>query len=345
MKITRVTVKSGRYYYILDLEERHPTTGRPIQKWIKLTRVEEGEAALHDALAKFHEVQPGGDVATALKQFLKHKLPELTYGVKKEYERQYAIIGRAFTEFDCAQVQPSDILEFLNENFAGKPTARHHYKARLSTFFSWAVLHSYCGINPCREIKLKAPPKRKGKITPEVYWSIRNNLSPIGRAFIDLCFLTCQRPTEIRLLRESQIAEGMIRFHPTKTRDTTGAEVSIVITPAIQKAIDAARMLARIKPMKGGDAFVIQTAGGAPFTKSGLYSLWKRGCEKADVTGVTTRDIRPYALTTLKRMGYGIREIQEAAAHASVTTTEGYLAQYEQRVSKAMLQLPEKPKT
>ncbi len=46
MKIKRVFAQDGRYYYIQDLPERRPS-GRPKQRWIPLSRVDEGEAAEH----------------------------------------------------------------------------------------------------------------------------------------------------------------------------------------------------------------------------------------------------------------------------------------------------------
>ncbi len=50
MKLKRVVKQDGRYYYIQDLEQRNPKTGRPKQKWHKLTRVDAGELALLAAL-------------------------------------------------------------------------------------------------------------------------------------------------------------------------------------------------------------------------------------------------------------------------------------------------------
>ena len=50
MKITRVYQSAGRYYYVQDLAARNPRTGKPLQKWHQLTRVDEGEPALLAAL-------------------------------------------------------------------------------------------------------------------------------------------------------------------------------------------------------------------------------------------------------------------------------------------------------
>lgn len=60
-------------------------------------------------------------------------------------------------------------------------------------------------------------------------------------------------------------------------------------------------------------------------------------------TGVTTRDVRPYALKCTEDVGADMREIQKAAVHASLTTTEGYLEQHRDRLVDVRLQLPQKP--
>jgi len=253
MKISRVHVKGGRYYFIEDLAERSAVTGRPKQKWHKLTRVDEGEAALLESLKQFHAtpaVRQGAMVAH-IQGFTRAHFSTLTPEVRAEYERMFDVIGEAFSEFDTDQVLPGDVLTFLNENFATKLTTRRAYKARLSTFFSWCVLQGFISINPCREIKLKAPPKRKGKLTDEKFWTIHRHLSPMGQVFLELLYLTRQRPTEIRLLRESQISATHIHFAPTKTEHTSGEEVDILITPQIRAALDRARAL---RPARNGGA-------------------------------------------------------------------------------------------
>ena len=103
-------------------------------------------------------------------------------------------------------------------------TARGHYKARISTFFSWCVINkkrTNVMVNPCREIKLKAPQKRAAKMNVANFWTIHEKLSPIGQCFLELMMLTTSRPTEIRLLRESAIRDGVIHFCPTKTEDSS----------------------------------------------------------------------------------------------------------------------------
>jgi len=349
MKIRRVYIQAGRYYYVQDLEERNPRTGRPKQKWMPLTRVEDGEAVLHQALAELLGQPPvrSGNMPALLQEFRKQHLPALAFEVRREYERMFDVIAKGFAQFDAAEVEPGHVITFLG-NFAGKTNTRGKYKARLSTFFSWCVLNSHTGVkvNPCREIKLSAPPKRKGKINAEIYWKIHDALSPIGKCFLELTYLTRQRPTEIRLLRESAIGAERIHFAPTKTEDSSGEEVDVLITPEIRACLERARAL-RPSPKvveleRRRDPYIIQTRDGDSYSKTGLYEVWRDALAAAGLAGrnITTRDIRPFALATMEKMGIPLREIQLAAAHSTITTTEGYLDQHRERLSDVRLPLP-----
>lgn len=345
MKITRVTASAGRYYYIQDLEERNPKTGRPKQRWLPLTRVDAGEAALLAKLAELLGTGANagkGNMGKATTAFLKSKKPDLTPDVYTEYERMFKVIDRAFEAFDVDQVTPGDVLKFINEKFAGKPTTRRAYKARLSTFFAWCVLERLCAVNPCREIKIKSPPKRKARMDAEVYWQIHAKLPPQGQCFLELMYYTLQRPTEIRLLNSRQIKNGMLEFTPSKTEESSGARVKVRITQAIAQTLDRAQAMNRLKALPGGDAPVIQDSTGSSYTRRGIYEMWKTACDAAGLTGVTTRDVRPFALTTAEAMGHSMEDLRKAAAHTTVDTTEGYIAGYREVISPVELQPPPK---
>ena len=394
MSTTRVYKKFGTWYFVEDTNERHAprmvngrlAPGRPKQKWHKLARVAEGEAALHAALARLHgrpAAADRGDMKALLAEHARVHFPTLTFGVKKEYERMYGVIGEEFAEFNAAEVEPGDVLDFLNLKFAEHRTARRAYKARLSTFFSWCALNTArTGVksNPCSVITLAAAPKRRGRMNAAVYWAMREALPEIGRLFLELCYLTRQRPTEIRLLRESALRADRIRFEPTKTLRTSGDYVEIARSPWINAALERLRELraVRVKARKvipldeQRDPFLLLSEDGMPFTKTGLNSVWRRarekaarevvaaglasdgpasldsaaatsGAEAAALLAVTTRDIRAFALSQMEKDGHTVQAIREAAVHTTTTMTEQYLNQHRERYSSAVLSLPPKP--
>lgn len=77
---------------------------------------------------------------------------------------------------------------------------------------------------------------------------------------VGLCYLTCQRPTEIRNLPWSQADEaaGVIRFEPSKTEDSTGEPVDRPITPEIAAVLKRAQELRTSREVqKLGDGYVL----------------------------------------------------------------------------------------
>lgn len=351
MKISRVYPKGGRWWYLEDLQEKNPKTGRPKQKWHPLTRCDEGDQALLDALREFKGSPPPGrgNMPARLEEFRRSpRFRRLSFNVRKEYERMYGVIGEAFADFNDIDVLPADVLDFLDGNFAEHPTARGHYKARLSTFFSWCVLKDYLKVNPCREIKLPKPPKRRGKMSWPTYWAMFDALPEGGRLFLELVYLLSQRPTEPRLLRESWILPDRIRFEPTKTEHSSGEYVEIVRSPRINELLDRLREL-RAERLKGRkvvpideqrDPYLFVNERGEPLTKTGVNSMWRRARDRAVCPEVTTRDIRSFALSQMEADGHPLEAIRQAAAHTKTGQTDDYLNQHRERLSTVILATP-----
>jgi integrase len=348
-------------------------------RWHTLCRVEDGEPALYNALAKIMRTADEPDrMPEALVAFkLSPSFTKLTPNVRVEHGRIYDKLASEFADFRVAEVEPFDVVKLLEIKWAGKPTAQRHVKARLSSFFRWCVARGLRKANPCREVWIDSPPMHKVKWSDESFHRVRDALLPTpdeakwrrkdGRlrddvraglmlqTYMDLSFLLYQRATDVRLLRWSQVRDGVIHFEPTKTAKTSGAEVDIPITPEIAAVLEGARSLGKVKAGPGGDAFVVQTRDGGRYTRYGIRSALDRAAEKAGYTvrapgakrapasGLTAKDLRPYAAKVAKRQGYSIEQLQVALAHTSVTTTEGYARQHITPVSAVTLHLPMHP--
>ena len=298
MKIPRVHQSHGRWYRSVDTEERMPN-GKRRQKWVPLTRVDEGEQALMRALADLSVEPDPGQMPVAIDDYMKAKARELTPGVATEYRRMFAVMKLAFLDFRVDQVRPGDVLDFVQQ-FSDRPTARRAYKARLSGFFAWCVLTDRCPTNPCAEIRLAAPPARTARFDAAAFWALRAKLPAQGKAFLDLLYR--QRPTDIRLLRDSQIKDGLMHFRPSKTARSSGAAVSVPMTPQIEAAVKLARSAQKVRTLR--DGYVIASRTGQPYTKEGLYKMWATARIAAKLPeGITTRDVRPFALSELEKAG------------------------------------------
>jgi integrase len=364
-----VYASDGAYYFV-----DHGRT------WHWLSRIEDGEATMYDALARVKEAADNPDLMPeAIAAFKIEYLPTLAVSTRVEHSRMLDRIAEDFHAARVPDVRPKDVSRFLKNNFAGSLSMKRHAKARLSTFFRWCIEGGLRDDNPCGELRLPDPEDHKSKWTDAAYHAIRDAMVPKDEAtwrradgelradvraglmlqcYLDLSFLLYQRTTDVRLLRESQVreAEKVIHFEPTKTKKSSGAAVDIPITTEIAGVLARARALARVKAGPRGDAYLIQTASGSRYTASGVRQAIDRAAEiaglapprkpgqsKPSASGYTAKDLRPYATSVANRQGYTLEQLKIGLAHASITTTEGYVQQHTTPVSAVLLKLPPRP--
>lgn len=359
----RVYERHGAWFLV-----RHDGT------WVKLARVSEGEARMYAALATVMQggntsspgtTQSRGDMPAKLRQFEKIFLPHLATDTRTEYRRNYRVIAEAFAEFNVAEVTPGDVEDFLESNWPDKLTAKGHYKARLSTFFSWAARKRYRGDNPCAAFKIpKAPPRRHKVEHNELMYMIRalsitstdkraRDPRPIAR-LIALTYLTAQRSTDIRTLRWDQIHEGGIHFTPSKTRHSSGKTVTVTVTEAILSVLLSTKTIDRVV----SSPFVFPDQSGKAYSARNVRDAWnsarrvalklyladcKASGQEANpnfLKGATVKDLRSKSITDGHKSGLSIEQLRIAAGHMTTSMTERYLRDRENGVSDLALDLP-----
>lgn len=360
---SRVYKKSGSFYWV------HAADGKNV--WIKLCRVEDGETRMLERLVeekrKVEVDGAEGSMSRLVAIYMKGEAKKYAESFRDEWERRGEDVRAAFKAFDIQQVDAGAVLDFLEGNWPDKLPTQRAMKGWLSRFFSWAVLRRHVGVNPCREVTTKKPKVRKVYIPHDHFLAIRAALAtykykrtkdgqqfameakvPTGpemQVFVDLCYLTCQRSTDIRELRWSQVDRqaGLIHFVPSKTEDSSGEAVDWPITPEIEDVLRRARELRRdIKVQALADDYVVVDRKGKVKTAAACRDAWRDALKRADLKGkdYTVKDIRAKALTDAKKAGYDIEALQVAGAHTDRSTTEGYIKQREVPVSTVHLALP-----
>lgn len=344
----RVYESDGSYYW-------WPRGG----KWIRLCRVSEGETRLLERLreekAKVAAVDGIGNMPTLVDEYVrthKHLHKEKAWPKYGDY------VKPVFKNLNADQVDTAHIVKFLTTKYAGKLHMQRVMRAFLSGFFQWAIIERHAKTNPCREIRLKKPKPRSAYITDEQFRAIRNCMledknghaiptGPMMQCFIDLCYLTMQRSTDIRALRWSRDPAkpdacswidqeaGVIHFVPTKTEDSTGGAVDWPITPEIDSVLRRAKSIGKVK-----GAFVIHSLLGKPYGATAVRSAWDRACERAGISGFTVKDIRAKAATDADRAGHALEEVQVAAVHSDTKMTQIYIKDRSVPVSQVRLRLP-----
>lgn len=335
----RVYPKSGSYYW-------YPKGGG----WIKLCRIDEGEARMLERLAaekRKRESMTGiGNVPPLVDEYVKENRGE-------HRERGWPSFGdytkNGFADVNIDQVDNAFVAEFLRSNWGTKIPMQRRMRSFLMGFFQWCrEKRYYTDENPCNGIRIKQPRTRDVYITDDHFAAIRRELanSPMILCLVDLCYLTAQRSTEIRTLRWKKEDEntswvdresGVIHFRPSKTRESSGLAVDWPITPEIDAVLAMAKSIGKIK-----GPLVIHTSAGKFWRDTTSLRVWREACNRLKLQqyAYTIKDIRAKALTDAKRAGYETDALMVAAAHSNKSTTEIYFKERSVPLSNVRLALP-----
>lgn len=313
----------------------------------KLCRVSEGEAKMYEVLASIKRESASDMIQAAVGRFKKFHLPTLSVSARKEHDRILNVFADEFEHFAVAQVQATDIRQSCHLLYQDKPSAARAYKARMSSFFQWAV--SVAGLridNPCREVRLKKPRVKPMLWTAELFWSVREKLDDMHQCYHDLSFLLYQRTTDIRSLKWSQIDENTIHFQPSKTAKSSGVLVDIPRTAEINNVLERVAEIKRERAKKSSrivpNEYVIDTRDGEQFTRSGIYSAYLRADKEihGEHIGLNPKALLRFACQHAEALGHTIRQIQIGRAHTDIKTTQGYLRTDAVPVSEVIMTLP-----
>ncbi|SNT33349.1 Phage integrase family protein [Noviherbaspirillum humi] len=350
----RVYPRDGSWYFVPVIE------GKP--KWIRLCRITDGEPRMLDRLAEEKRKIADatmvymGNMPKHVKAYIAELGPVKSDTSRKEWGRQGNDVLKAFRDWNVDQLDTAAVHDFLKDNWPDKLHMQRAMRAWLSGFFGWCILRRLITTNPCRELKMKKPKARKVYITDADFMAIRTHLAvardgkptPTGdmmQCFVDLCYLTAQRSTDVRLLRWSAIEvewdskeeiAGVIHFEPSKTEDSSGAAVDWPVTQEILAVLSRAKKLQPICD------YVIRDKAGKPKSAAAVRDAWNDACDRAGLKDkdYTIKDIRAKALTDGKKAGHSMQDLQIAGAHTNAATTAIYIKQREVPVSNVKLKMP-----
>lgn len=310
-----------------------------------------------------------GNVPRLVGEYVDTHKAKYAESFRDEWVRRGDAVVFYFRDWNVERIGAGDVEDFLTANWPEKLPMQRAMKAWLSKFFNWIVRRKkLMQVNPCREVVVKKPKARDVYIPDRHFLAIRAALmtyrykknngkpneqtivgkvqtGPMMQCFVDLCYLTCQRSTEIRMLRWDQIDReaGVIHFVPTKTEDSSGEAVDWPLTPDIEAVLARAKLL----DPAFGQTYVIRDKKGNPKTDQACRDAWDgaiKRVEKFDpsIKGkpYTIKDIRAKALTDAKKAGYAIEELRVAGAHTDTSTTETYIKSREVPRANVVLHLP-----
>jgi integrase len=361
----RVYEKDGAYRFLSPEKIRDPSDGK-MKFWIRLASL---DAPISDVYSAYGKLLGEKKLVTDSMPYLCEKFKAERLGkFGKETQGTYAhyldVIANDFEEFSFNQVTTKDFADFLDINYSGKPNTAQKVTALAKRLFKFGIskiengrrdnpidqLDTYDHETSRREFlpthgqiaairgagMFSKPRSDNGKVHPTAS-------GEMFACIIDMTYLLWARAIDIRMLKVSQIDNGMIRIQSSKTRNTSGQAVDIVITPQIQAVIDRSNEIKKRYGVKS--EYLLPSQKGTPYVKSGLTSMWGRARERAAIDDplvmqVQFRDLRSLGATDARKAGEEKEEVRKRLTHTSVETTEIYLKESVAELSAIDLKLP-----
>ena len=285
-----MTERRGRYYY----GRNHLALGPDFA--VALRRYAELHGASFD-VATF---------STVAAEYLAKGTANLASKTKAEYERQLSVLIRVFGACTLGGIRPVHVRRYLSER--GNSVSATREKALLSAVYSFARNAGiYDGDNPCAGIRgVKAA--RNRYVSDAELSAVLSVADETTRDFLELAYLTGQRPSDVLGTRRSHIHDGSLWV----TQAKTGAKVRIVIVGPLADVLARSYAVASV--------YLVRDERGQRLTLSAIRRRFWKARTKAGVDW-QIRDLRAKAASDM----VSVQKAQALLGHNAASTTDGYI--------------------
>jgi integrase len=284
--------RGGRYYYGRNQTALGPDFPAALRKY----------AELHGAT---FEAQTFAEVAAEyLKSGTKHLAPKTL----REYERQIPRLIRVFGMCGLGAIRPVHVRRYLTER--GNTVSATREKALLSAVYAFARNAGiFDGQNPVAGIRgVKA--HRERYVTDAEYMGLLALADGALASFLQLCYYTGQRPSDVLKMRRTDIQDGALWV----TQGKTGAKVRIAIVGPLEAVL--ARQYAV------GSVWIVRDEKGQRISLQMMRKrFWKARKEAGQDWQI--RDLRAKAASDMATS----KQAQALLGHSAASTTDGYIRQ------------------
>jgi integrase len=245
------------------------------------------------------------------------------------------------------------LLQGLNEQGLSSSTI-NTVRARLSTFFEYAVLIEQAEANPCRKVESMRP---NGKSLVKQPWSLEETRDALAKAagtelevFLYFAVFLGMRKGEILALRWGDVnfQEGWVQIDKTRSNrrvigDTGEIEIRDItndpktfsgfrrlpLPPPLLVALMSERERRQRAEQTTTDGdFLVRGVGGGKLSVSVLTRYWRRFCDESGVRRIRIHDIRHTSIVQALEAGARLEDASQGAGHSSVEVTKRIYARY-----------------
>ena len=266
-----VYVRSGRYYRVVR------------NKWIALTPVSDGLAALHRALREV----PTDRAPALISELLAAYLPqaELAPRSRAEYERiADTRLAHHFGAMPIAALTPAHVAMYLEKRKRdGHPSMGNRERAVLSAAYEFAMRNGWASWNPCRGVRRNTERPRRRYVTDAEFLAAFEAAPEPLQDVLALALLTGLRQGDLRALTREALKEDGLHVNEGKTGKRRVIEWSDGIRFFVRRALERQDAIASrpADPRKHRQArqvsqHVLTNRFGEPWTMAGLQTAFKR---------------------------------------------------------------------
>ncbi len=274
----KVNIKHGRYYYVVVEDGK--------RKWLKLTRVSEGESAFYIALGKIQR-RSAETLSDVFDLYIAKGMNDLAPGTQKGYLGYIRRSLRpAFGDMLPDDVEQGDVAEFLEiRKDMGAAVTGNRERACLMAVFNFAMRRRLATRNPCHGVA-RNPEKPKDRyVEHDEYLAYFDAADDYVQDLMAVIYLIGLRPDEARKLKKSQLTPKGIRWKEGKTGKVKIVEWS----SALQFFVTRASSRFPDSP------YVLNNSLGGRWTEWAMHSVLRRIRKRVDVERWTWHDLRAKA--------------------------------------------------
>lgn len=282
-------------------------------------------------MAAFREGQEKGPLFEAcLDEWDRWHESQISPSSVHSYTKSIEDVREYFKGDYLREIRANHVYAFL-QWLAGKDLAKKTVNARLNVLnmvFDYAILHSYCEVNPCGPVKLpKGLKSGKRELPPEdVLRTIAAAEKKDGMLFAAILLYTGLRRGELLGLRWEDIDRkaGVIHVRRSVYYEGGSPRLKTPKTQAGERDVWIVDKLAEFLP-KSGKGYVF--GGVSPLTDSELTHMWYAMCrdngwlDKNYRCIVTPHQLRHAFATALFEAGVDETDAKDVMGHSSIQVT------------------------
>jgi integrase len=263
--------KNGRWYRVVR------------NKWIALTRVDEGLVALRRALRDTPTERPPQTISELLSAYLRQA--ELSPGTLREYERiADTRLAHHFGGMPIRAVSQTHIAQYLEKRKRdGHAHMGNRERAVLSSAYEFGLRQGWANVNPCRGVRRNTErPRRRYVSDAEFLEAFEAAPEPL-QDVLALALLTGARQGELRALRREDLREDGIHINEAKTGKLRIVGWTDPLRYFVRRALDRQERIAsrpadvrRHRQARRECATVLSNKFAEAWTMAGLQTAFKR---------------------------------------------------------------------